>query len=431
MIAIETDAHMKMIKLLVKSKPSLLLIKNNEEVPPIIEAVKKRRLDVVKLMVEYGANVNETDLDQETPLHIAASNSDYDMIEYFLKKTEVDPTALNRDQMNAICLLIVRARNEDAILIDRCFYILLEKSYEKNPITKTYAISDIFKCAFLASVYSQTEVVKYLIHNVYSVNNSMYKFIIKLSECCEGQIDEYLYYILVFIHDDIDNYEKFSFPRFSEINYFMSVRSVIYIMEMMLLADDAVEMTITLLQHLKSIGMKIRVREFEDQVGALFQRKFSSFSPKLGDDQKVDKIFEYFRLNGFKLNLMIKSFLHSIAISKSSLHNICVETAIKILNIILYHATTFFSDLENWRQINDFRTLNPTIRKIVLNLAQKGTSELNDLLDLSTVFSLKHLCRNKIREQVKFDPNILCNHQVLSTLSLPDVLTNYIVFKNE
>lgn len=54
-------------------------------------------LDIAKLLVEYGANINATEaLEKETPLHIAARWGNKEMVTYFLE-TGADVNALNRD----------------------------------------------------------------------------------------------------------------------------------------------------------------------------------------------------------------------------------------------------------------------------------------------------------------------------------------------
>lgn len=429
MVAVMANVEMEIIELLAKSKPVLTSMKNNEEVAPLHEAVKNRRLDIVKVLLEYGANVNDFDLDLENSLHLAASNSDYDIIEFLLNETEVDSQAKNRDEMNPLCLLLVRSRNQDQDLVARCFYLMLEHTYDKNPLTNTYAISDIFQCAFLACVYSHNEVVKYIIHNVYSINNSKYAFIRKLSEHCEDENAEFLYYILVFLHDDIESYDKFSFPRFSEINYFMCIRSVIHVMNILLSTDEAVELIITVLQHMKAIGFNIRVKEFEDQIGVLLHGKYASALIQVEDLEKVDQVLRYLLSKGFKLNLMVKSFLHSIAIARDSATT-NVESCLKILQLLLHYATNFFVDLENWKQINDFKNLNPQIRSIIEWITRNfGTLQTNAFLEMHFVFSLKHFCRNRIREELNYNPSLICNHENLMTLGLPEVLINYIAFK--
>lgn len=428
MIGIVANVPLEIIELLVEAQPSLVIIKNNEEVPPLHEAVKNRRLDIVKLLLEHGAGVNDFDLDLENALHLAASNSDYDTIEFLLNETEIDARAKNRDEMNPLCLLLVRSRNEDQDLVTRCFFVMLENTYDKDFVNNTYAIGDIFQCAFLACVYSHTEIVKFLIHTIYSVNNSRYSFIRKLSEFCDGDNTEFLYYILVFLHDDIDRFDKFSFPRFYEINYYMCIRSVIYIIEVLLQSNDAVEMILSILEHMKAIGFNIRVKEFEDQIGVLLHSKYSQSEISAEDLSKIGEIFHYLMSKEFRLNLMVRSFLQSIAISKE---DVDIESTKRLLKVLLHFATTFFVDLDNWRQINDFKALNPQIQQIVQWLVKSyGNLTIARYLDLNHVYSLKQFSRNQIREQLKHDEKIICNHESLLPLGLPEILLNYLVYKD-
>lgn len=429
MIGIISKVDFEIIEALVKAKPVLVQIRNNEEVPPLHEAVKNRRLDIVKLLLEYGASVNDYDLDLENALHIAAPNSDYDMIEFLLNETEVDPRARNRDDMNPLCLLLVRSNNEDVNLAERCFYLLLENTYDKNPMTNAYEISDIFQCAFLACVYSHMEIAKFLIHNVYSISNSKYALIQRLSEHCNGDDAEFLYYSLVFLHDKIEAYDQYCFPRFSEINYFMCIRSVSYVIETLLSSDDAVELIITVLEEMRSIGFMIRINEFFEQIGAILFKKFTSKAIAQVEMTKIDQILRYLQQKGFRMNAIARSFLHSIVIARDS-EAINVESSKTVLTIILHYATTFLVDLECWRQVNGFKQLNPQIKEIVHWLVTNfGNRQLNDILDVNLVYPLKHLCRNKVREELKYDVNVLCNRENLASLGLPEILLDYLVFK--
>lgn len=429
MIGIIANVQLEILQLLVTKNPMLVTLKNNEEVPPLHEAVKNRRLDIVKILLANGANVNNFDLDLENALHLAASNSDYDIIEFLLNETEVDSRAKNRDEMNPLCLLLVRSRNEDQDLVARCFYLMLEHSYDKNPMTNTYNISDIFQCSFLSCVYSHTEIVRFLIHNVYSVKNSKYSFMRKLAELNNGDNTEFLYYVLVFMHDDIDRYDKFSFPRFFEINYYMCIRSVITIIDLLLSVEDAVELIIVTLESMHSIGFNIRVKEFEDQIGNLFFVKYSYSTVQDDELRKIEQLLRHLLFKGFKLNLIVKSFLHSIAIAKDS-ETTNVASTFSVLKVLINFATTFFVDVENWKQIRDFKNLNNHIRQVVDWLLSIGNSTINALVgDANYIFPLKHLSRNQIRQQLQYDPAILCNHDKLMELGLPETLLNYVVFK--
>jgi hypothetical protein len=136
----------------------------------------------------------------------------------------------------------------------------------------------------------------------------------------------------------------------------------------------------------------------------------------------------FFLLKGFKLGIVVKSFLHSIAIAKDA-DTINIYSTVDILRVLVHYATTFFVDLENWKQIRDFKNLNPQIRQIVDWLLTMGNSKVSAFVSVNSIFPLKHLCRVQIREQLNNDPAIICNQQRLLELGLPQLLSNYVVYK--
>lgn len=430
MVGIQTSCPFELLELLVSKKPQLVNIKNNEDVAPLHEAVKKRRLDIVRLLIENGASVNCYDLDLENALHLAASNCDYEIIEYLLNETEIDPQAKNRDCMNPLCLLLVRSRNEPADTVSSCFHLMLEHTYEKDIVTDNYKVEDLFQPAFLATVYSHTEIVKFIVHNIYSSSNSKYKFIRKLCDSCTVDEDEeFLYYLLVFLHDDIDRFDKFCFPRFSEINYFMCIRSVIYTLQKLLECKESVETAIVLLEELESIGMSIKVKEFEDQIGVLLYERFSSSTFSKTHIDNIDHLLQYFFRKGFNMNTTIKSVLHSTAVANVNQPNV-FTAAVEVLKVVLPYNSTFFMDTECWKQINEFKNLNENISRIVKWLNENyGNSLTNDILDAKILYTLKHLSRNVLRNQLRNNLKLLHEPKFSEQLRLPHELMNYLMFK--
>lgn len=429
-VSIVTSAPIELVELLVKKKPALIDVKNNEEISPIHEAIKNRRLDIVKVLIENGANVNAFDLDLENSLHYAASNCDYEIIEYLLKETEIDSSAKNRDEMNSLCLLIVRSRNEPEDLVSSCFHLMLEHTFEKDIITSTYSVEDIFQVAFLAAVYSHKEIVKFIIHNIYSVSNSKYEFINELCEAYNttgGDDDEELfYYLLVFLHEKIDRFDKLSFSRFSEINFFMGIRAILHVIEKLLITQETVTLAIRLISQLENLGFQIiRVREFEDNFGMVLYTRFSRINTCVYQQhiEATEKLLEFFKIKKVKINRIIKSFLHSIAIARQTEIN-NFDIMIPVVKLLLAQSTTFFVDEDCWKMINEFKNLHDNIRQIVLWMNEQfGTVMTCNILDIKLVFPLKHLCRNLIHSQLR---NNLKN---LMDLDLPESLVNYILYK--
>lgn len=142
--------------------------------------------------------------------------------------------------------------------------------------------------------------------------------------------------------------------------------------------------------------------------------------------QKIDEIFRYLLVNKFKLNMIVQSFLHSVAVSRNS-QEINAESVQEVLKILLYYSASFFVELDLWKQIDDFKTLNPKIHQIVLwLLTNYGNVRLNAFLDVNVVFSLKHICRNSIRKKLRYDTKVLCAHEKLASLGLPDSMIKYV-----
>lgn len=432
-LGIATNAPIEIIKMLVRKKQTLIGICNNEEIAPLHEAVKNKRLDIVKVLIANGAHVNAYDLDLENALHYAASSADHEMIEYLLKETEIDVTAKNRDEMNPLCLLIVRSRNQPEDIVSSCFHLLLEYTFEKDQFSGTYNIEDIFQPAFLAAVYSHKEIVKFIIHNIYSVSNSRYKFISELcdafvAETLNDEDEEIFYYLLVFLHEKINRYDKFHFPRFAEINYFMSVRSVMHVTLKLLSTHESVDLTIRLMKHLEEIGFNIiRVKEFEDNLGMILCDKFSKLPATDPNHQfQLDcakHLLEYYSTRQIKMNDVIRSFLHSIAIARLSEGN-NLSNMESILRLLFRFQSTFFFDVSCWKQISEFKNLHDNIRQIVLWINETfGTHEVTCKImnENAIIYKLKHLCRNSIRSCIK-------NSHAITTFGLPECLQNYLIY---
>lgn len=413
-------ASYEVLEELLKKEPTLVLMNTNEDVSPLHEAVKSQRLNIVKLLLEYGANISHVDLDAENVLHIACSVINFELIEYLINETEVDPTAKNLDGMNPLCVMLIRSGNENQDLVLRTFFLLLERTYEKDLITNNYTIKDIFQPTFLSCVYSQYEVINYLIHNIYSQNNSKYKLIEKLDNMCRDNVieNDFLYYIFVFLHDDIKHYNQFSFPRFSEIHQMMYLRATIQIM---IKATDP-QLVITLLENLQEIGFKLRTKEFEDQLGYTFLSTFSEGPIDDNNLQRVLTIVQYLNKKGFNLNLCLRSYLQSTSITpENRLNQLSIST---VTNLLLRYSWNFITNDKHWRQISFFYTLNQVTRlvieQIVINFGcPKNFSFVPDIPAI--VFPLKHLCRNVIRENLKTK-----KHDY--NFNLPKCLENYIAF---
>lgn len=99
------DMPFEIISSLLEANPDLVNFVNNFEDGLLQAAAAQGRLDVVRLLVQYGAPVNKQDADGDTPLHIAAVESEVDIIRYLIYEANADPTICNLEGKSACFLL--------------------------------------------------------------------------------------------------------------------------------------------------------------------------------------------------------------------------------------------------------------------------------------------------------------------------------------
>jgi hypothetical protein len=205
------------------------------------------------MLISYGADVQQADLEHDNCLHYAVTNPKYEIIEYLLNATCIDPCAKNFSQLNAVCSLIAGADESEEKF--RCFCILFERSYEKDSTTQNYNIKEIFLPMVLSALYSSS-IADYIIHNVYSKENSKYELIKKLEEIpIRDQVAlEFRYYLYAFTHDKIIRYHLYKYRILNQIDKMAVVSSFKYFIGQSLQSDDANKTVLEFFEHLNSIG---------------------------------------------------------------------------------------------------------------------------------------------------------------------------------
>ena len=76
--------NIDIVKLLLKHGADVN-IKDNDSNTPLHLAVSKNNIDIVNLLLKHGADVNTTDINSKTPLHRAVSNENIDIVKLLLK----------------------------------------------------------------------------------------------------------------------------------------------------------------------------------------------------------------------------------------------------------------------------------------------------------------------------------------------------------
>lgn len=96
------------VSMLIEANADLVNFVNNEEVDLLKCAIIRKRLDIVKLLIDNGAPVNKQDLDGDTALHIAAIELQLDVIRYLLYEAHCDATICNDSEKTACILLFAQ-----------------------------------------------------------------------------------------------------------------------------------------------------------------------------------------------------------------------------------------------------------------------------------------------------------------------------------
>lgn len=98
----------EIVSMLVNADADLINFVNNEEVDLLQVAIIRKRLDIVKFLIDNGISVNKQDLDGDTALHIAAIDLQLDVISYLLYEAHCDATICNESEKTACILLFAQ-----------------------------------------------------------------------------------------------------------------------------------------------------------------------------------------------------------------------------------------------------------------------------------------------------------------------------------
>jgi ankyrin repeat protein len=93
------ERNFEMLKLLLKNKNININLKNNRQQTALHIAVYNRYFDAIKLLVNYGCDTNIKDNKGNTALLMT---SDFNIINYLLKKSNVDVNIKNNDNINIL-----------------------------------------------------------------------------------------------------------------------------------------------------------------------------------------------------------------------------------------------------------------------------------------------------------------------------------------
>ena len=211
----------------------------------------------------------------------------------------------------------------------------------------------------------------------------------------------------------------------------MSHRGIVNVLRKCITSDEMLDLTIELIEHLHSISFDIKSSDFTSAVGYTFLASLSNL--KIHHYHRLSKLMQHFYNNSLNINAVLCNYLQAFA--SNQIEDSQYSDVFDIIKILLPFCTNFFSDFNLWRgQIRLFRLLNPRIEHVINHLLKNyGYQKNYEILGepFMEVFSLQHLSRNVIRDNVmrnlgtekEFVDNILLLENV------PKCLKQYLRFQ--
>jgi uncharacterized protein len=110
-------SHLDVVKgLLARGARTDMASRNPMKVMPLHSAVAGRNAEIVKLLIDHGAPINERQADDFTPLHAAAQNGDTAIIQLLLEKG-ADPNLRDAEGKTALTFALAEDHTKAAEIL--------------------------------------------------------------------------------------------------------------------------------------------------------------------------------------------------------------------------------------------------------------------------------------------------------------------------
>ena len=109
----------EIVEFLLKSNQVSVNATNNDQVTPLMLCFDGGRLDYMKTLIQYGADINARDINGETLLHIASRYAEQEIVELMLKLNQISVNATNNNQTTPLmiaCLGVGRLDNMKTLI---------------------------------------------------------------------------------------------------------------------------------------------------------------------------------------------------------------------------------------------------------------------------------------------------------------------------
>eukprot|EP00736_Rhodelphis_marinus_P006721 Rmarinus@m.23999 len=95
------NGNIPVLTLLMATKHRAMDAKDNEQMTPLMRAIKEHRVDCVKLLVSNGADINASNKEGVNSLHLASAEGSEEVVKFLLAERSCKISARDKNQMTA------------------------------------------------------------------------------------------------------------------------------------------------------------------------------------------------------------------------------------------------------------------------------------------------------------------------------------------
>lgn len=438
---------LQIVKRLMEAEPRLIKTYCTNQTIPLHLAVKSRRFDLVKLLIEEGRSpVNTKSVFNETPLHYTAfklhdsvryniqginyDSENLEIMQYLIDKAKANTGVKDIGDLTALDII------EDAIIECDDHELMPSAQYLKDCLKiwrpKESSFDFIFKTIFLAIKTLDLDTVKFYIKTCYSdatYNPNHYGTVSRLME--EFALEGRQVYLCLTLHDRFDSKQLKSYV--SAMN-----RSEVYIdclrqvLEQYFDSQPKQALLQSLIQNLLVAGI--------DFSSWKLAKRFSELDDsQLNTKHALDRLFDVhkalFDLRlGINFNHAAIAFINHYCLATKS------ESSAYLVELLLPFTSNIFIDfyylldelnIESYRNGLAHGELFHRLKKFTPYLTLTCCHKFMNTSDSFSynVFSLKQLCRDMIRLKIFTTKVGQSDNEFVSRimmLPLPVVLKKYL-----
>ena len=183
------------------------------------------------------------------------------------------------------------------------------------------------------------------------------------------------------------------------------------------------------MEFLRINNLMPKIRDVHQEIGYTFIKNncdISEFQTKW----KLVQNLKYLQENGCDLNLEMFNYLRSLTFGGNIVKR--SDNFLEVIQLLLPFCTDFFFDVSYWMKIRyfckDTKEIVEALDFLIRNYGTETNYKFLPPLQTQNPFSLKHLARNKVRENVWKNKKINLSARTFYEENLPVMLFKYAIF---